>query len=392
MLPAREVAPPSELQAAEAELVKAAALAQPAASALRALSPRAEAAGVACVQAAQPREAAGSGAAGAAAGGGGGGVGRGGGAAAGGGGGGAGRGAAAGGGGGGGGAGRGGAAGRWWRRRRCGTRRCSGRRRRRRWCLGRGSRRRSARRWPLRFAVRAYLFLGLRHDERCGLRMRCGGRELRYRQSGGGKQHDAKVCHDVLGPRKRPGSNEFAFIDVLDDSQRVIIRPDCGRLQMARWFLFHRRNGLHAPLFIACSDRGLKRSRPVAQSVAGLGVRGPFGPRTGNSSGVLPGSSCGCGGWPGSRTGGGTSGRGLPGGSSRGGSVGCPGVAGGISGGSIGINEPLLLLRFQLRERQRRRWREVPAQWKNGTGRTAYAGVWQTASMLWPSGSSTNAP
>ena len=62
MLPAREVAPPSELQAAEAESVKAAAWVQPAASALRALSLQAEAAGVACVQAAQPRAAAGSGA------------------------------------------------------------------------------------------------------------------------------------------------------------------------------------------------------------------------------------------------------------------------------------------------------------------------------------------
>jgi hypothetical protein len=30
--------------------------------------------------------------------------------------------------------------------------------------------------------------------------------------------------------------------------------------------------------------------------VAGLGVRGPFGPRIGNSSGILPGNSCGCGG------------------------------------------------------------------------------------------------
>jgi hypothetical protein len=71
--------------------------------------------------------------------------------------------------------------------------------------------------------------------------------------------------------------------------------------------------------------------------VAGFGVAGPFGPRTGNSSGILPGNSCGDDGSPGSRIGGGTSGRGLPGGSSRGGSVGCPGVAGGISGGSIGI-------------------------------------------------------
>jgi len=62
MLPAREVAAPSELQAAEAESGKVAAWVQPAASALRALSLQAEAAGVACVQAAQPWEAAGSGA------------------------------------------------------------------------------------------------------------------------------------------------------------------------------------------------------------------------------------------------------------------------------------------------------------------------------------------
>ena len=277
MLPAREVAAPSELQAAEAESGKVAAWVQPAASALRALSLQAEAAGVACVQAAQPREAAGSGARvqppevavaasdvaaepqqeavaaepdavlqpGEAA----------------------------------------AEAARavealrpgWWRRR-SGTRRCSGWRRRRRWCLGCGGRRRSARRWPPGFAVRAYLFLGLGHDERCGLRMRCGGRELRYRQSRCGKQHDAKVCHDVLGPRKTPGSNEFAFIGILDDSQRVIIRPDCGRLQMARWFLFHRRNGLHVPLFIACSDRGFNAGLSGSQIGSWIGCTGTIRP------------------------------------------------------------------------------------------------------------------
>jgi hypothetical protein len=76
----------------------------------------------------------------------------------------------------------------------------------------------------------------------------------------------------------------------------------------------------------------------AAVSVAGLGVRGPSGPRAGNSSGVLPGNSSGLGGAPGSRTGGGISGLGLPGGIPGGGSVGVPGVAGGISGGSIGIS------------------------------------------------------
>ncbi len=58
----------------------------------------------------------------------------------------------------------------------------------------------------------AAIFPGLRHDERCGLRMRCGGRELRRRQSGRGEQQDAKVCHDVLGPRNRPDSNGTALI------------------------------------------------------------------------------------------------------------------------------------------------------------------------------------
>jgi hypothetical protein len=71
--------------------------------------------------------------------------------------------------------------------------------------------------------------------------------------------------------------------------------------------------------------------------VAGLGAVGPSGPRTGTSSGMLPGSSSGKGDSPGSRTGGGMSGCGLPGGASCGGSVGFPGVAGGISGGSMGM-------------------------------------------------------
>ena len=74
-----------------------------------------------------------------------------------------------------------------------------------------------------------------------------------------------------------------------------------------------------------------------SRSVAGLGVSGPLGPRSGISSGILPGSSSGRGGSPGSRIGGGASGFGLPGGIPGGGSVGVPGVAGGISGGSIGI-------------------------------------------------------
>jgi hypothetical protein len=76
---------------------------------------------------------------------------------------------------------------------------------------------------------------------------------------------------------------------------------------------------------------------PTRPSVAGEGVLGPCGPRTGNSSGVRPGNSSGLGGAPGSCIGGGTSGRGFPGGLSCGGSIGRPGLIGGSSCGSIGI-------------------------------------------------------
>ena len=257
---------------------------------------------------------------------GGGGAGRGAAAGGGGGGGGAGRGAAAGGGGGAG-AGRGGAAagGGRWRRRRC-------------WSLGRGGRRRSARRWPLGPTVRASLFLGLGNDQRCGLRMRCGGRKLRYRQRCCGKQHDAKVCHDVLGPRKNPGSNEFALIDALDDSQQVIIRPECGCLQMARRNLFHQANGLRGPLFIACSDDGLNAG-PVR-----LPYRSPDWARVDHSARAPAVRLASCPAAPAVAEAGlvrasvaAPPGEGSPGAASGGGSVGCPGVAGGISGGSIGI-------------------------------------------------------
>jgi hypothetical protein len=98
-----------------------------------------------------------------------------------------------------------------------------------------------------------------------------------------------------------------------------------------------------------------KLSTPA--SVAGEGVVGPCGPRTGNSSGVRPGNSSGLGDSPGSRIGGGTSGRGFPGGLSCGGSDGCPGLIGGSSCGSIGISQ---LSSFRLMV-QRRGAGNVPA-------------------------------
>jgi hypothetical protein len=111
------------------------------------------------------------------------------------------------------------------------------------------------------------------------------------------------------------------------------------RPQNAKRYLFYRRNGLHALSFITHSGDGFKSwFCIVPASVAGEGVRPPPGPRTGNSSGVRPGSSSGLDGWPGSCIGGGTSGRGFPGGLSCGGSDGCPGLIGGSSCGSIGIS------------------------------------------------------
>jgi hypothetical protein len=105
--------------------------------------------------------------------------------------------------------------------------------------------------------------------------------------------------------------------------------------------LFLHANHFRTSTFIAHSDACCNRltcdGATKFASVAGFGVRGPFGPRGGISSGPRPGSSSGRGDSPGSRIGGVISGCGLPGGISGGGSLGVPGVAGGISGGSIGI-------------------------------------------------------
>ena len=72
---------------------------------------------------------------------------------------------------------------------------------------------------------------------------------------------------------------------------------------------------------------------------------------------------------------------------SCGGSVGCPGVAGGISGGSIGITSPEVSTAGATTA-TRARFPRDPKMEPAGTVSRA----WQTASMLWPSGSSTNAP
>jgi hypothetical protein len=46
----------------------------------------------------------------------------------------------------------------------------------------------------------------LRHQQRRGLRVRCGACELHCRESGRGKQHETKSCHDGGIPRKNLGN------------------------------------------------------------------------------------------------------------------------------------------------------------------------------------------
>ena len=118
---------------------------------------------------------------------------------------------------------------RWWRR--CGVRRwrrrcCRMRRlRRRRRCRMRSLRRRRRCRmrslWSWRRALgrrlsplwrRAlFVLLGfpsglLRDHDRRALRMCFGACKLQRSESGRGKQHETKFCHDVVGPRRKEGS------------------------------------------------------------------------------------------------------------------------------------------------------------------------------------------
>ena len=65
-----------------------------------------------------------------------------------------------------------------------------------------------------------------------------------------------------------------------------------------------------------------------------------------------------------------------------GGSVGVPGVDGGISGGSIGIG--MIEVSCQNNDND-----DAAPMFRLSS---CYSGAWQTASMLWPSGSSTKAP
>ncbi|MBB4379586.1 hypothetical protein GGD66_007217 [Bradyrhizobium sp. CIR48] len=76
----------------------------------------------------------------------------------------------------------------------------------------------------------------------------------------------------------------------------------------------------------------------------------------------------------------------MPGGMPGGGSAGVPGVAGGISGGSIGIG----IIGISCPEKDNDD--AAPMFPDRVALDLPYSGAWQTASMLWPSGSSTKAP
>ena len=182
---------------------------------------------------------------------------------------------------------------------------------------GRSSFRRSGLRGRLlrrRFGLSIGTGLGrrcsLREDHRCRriLCMRDGCCELHDGERCRGQQREAKHCHDR---QCVPGKNLTTDQEPVDRAIGAAInRQPLGRIvasdQLRRRFISVRR-----PSETQCS---LAIQPPVGiampVSVAGDGVRGPVGPRTGSSSGVRPGNCCGSFGSPGSCTGGGISGRG----------------------------------------------------------------------------------
>ena len=143
--------------------------------------------------------------------------------------------------------------------RRCYGRRWCGRRRwaRRRcpcgWCRTCGW---LSRRWRalgcflrpgLGFSVGTNLFLGLRHDQRCGLRMRCSACKLHCRKRGRGKQYETKSCHDGWKLRKKSGNKLWGSTNK--------VRPDCGGLRRRVVFISGRRKSRCA--LVHCAFRRL---------------------------------------------------------------------------------------------------------------------------------------
>ena len=127
------------------------------------------------------------------------------------------------------------------RRRRRSRRRCCGRW----WWRGRGSRgggRRCCLRWLLGLSIRTNLLLGLRHDQRRGLRVRWSSSHLQRGEGCRGKQQESKFCHGGLGPRKIPGKKVWQQgLSTNSGDQRTSVRPDCGILQTRTCIYFRHR-------------------------------------------------------------------------------------------------------------------------------------------------------
>src|SRR5207253_913215 len=78
-------------------------------------------------------------------------------------------------------------------------------------------------------SVGTQLFLGLRHNQRGGLSVRCRACELNCRQRCRGKQYETKSCHDDWDPGKKCNK-------LWRSTNKV--RPDCGGLERRTCFLF----------------------------------------------------------------------------------------------------------------------------------------------------------
>ena len=162
--------------------------------------------------------------------------------------------------------------------------------------------------------------------------------ELHRRQSSRGKQQKTKVCHDVW-ILENSWQKGLAKLQRSGD-QRITLGRIVAGFENADSYLFLTTQSPTCILFIThsgdLSNRhftlsprsvgALDRCR-ISASVAGGACSAPAVRAPAIRPACWPGSSSGCGGAPGSCTGGGISGRGLPGGLSCGGSVGFPGVA-----------------------------------------------------------------
>jgi hypothetical protein len=125
------------------------------------------------------------------------------------------------------------------------------------------------------------------------------GCELHRREGGRGEQHEAEFGHGGLDP-----GNELWILGLL--IQGVAINEQAlgwivAGVERGTGFILQGELAKTTPFMAHSEDISKRQFRlSPARSVAGLGVAGLLGPYPGISSGIFPGSSCGCGGAPGS--------------------------------------------------------------------------------------------